>query len=63
MSTNITTEESFNEKQMFQTLQTANIKVITGIEGKVKDVYEKFKSGDNGPAAEGPTVESHSGLK
>ncbi|MFO7761071.1 MAG: NifB/NifX family molybdenum-iron cluster-binding protein [Thermodesulfobacteriota bacterium] len=42
----------------FSTLNSANIKVITGIGGKVKEAVEKFKSG-NLQHAGGPNVDGH----
>jgi len=47
----------------FQTLQAANIQVVPGVSGFVKDVYAQFKRGETGPSANGPSVESHSGLQ
>jgi predicted Fe-Mo cluster-binding NifX family protein len=46
----------------FQTLQAAQIKVVTGLSGTVKDVYEKYKSGALNKTTQGPTVESHHGM-
>lgn len=45
----------------FQTLQAANIEVITGVSGRVKDAVEQFKAG-NLKKTERATVGSHSGI-
>ncbi len=45
----------------FQTLQAANIEVITGVDGRVKDAVEQFKAG-NLKKAERATVGSHFGI-
>ncbi len=42
----------------FNVLTAANIKVITGVNGTVKDAVEKFKSGELQHAG-GPNVEGH----
>ncbi len=46
----------------FQTLQTAGIKVITGVSGTVKEVIEKFKKGEL-KIAQAPTTEEKSGMR
>lgn len=46
----------------FKTLQAAQIKIVTGISGTVKEVYEKYKSGGFDTTTRGPTVDSHFGL-
>ena len=46
----------------FKTLQAAQINVVTGISGAVKEVYEKYKSGGFDKTTQGPTVDSHYGL-
>lgn len=45
----------------FQTLKTAGIKIITGINGKIKDVVERFNQGELKEIDE-PSVSSHFGL-
>ena len=42
----------------FNILEAAEVKVITGISGTVKDAVEKFKTGDLAYAG-GPNVEGH----
>lgn len=42
----------------FNILEAAEVKVITGISGTVKDAVEKFKSGDLAYTG-GPNVEGH----
>jgi len=42
----------------FQVLTAAGVKVIVGVEGKIDEVVEKFKSGEY-RAASSPDVESH----
>lgn len=46
----------------FQTLKAANIAIITGVSGKVKDVVILYKNGDLKPV-NAATVESHFGMK
>lgn len=46
----------------FQTLQAANIEVITGVSGRVKDVIEGYNKGDF-KSDQGPSVDSHFGTK
>lgn len=45
----------------FQTLKAAGIKVITGVDGKIKDVINKFNNGEL-EEKNAPTVGSHFGL-
>ena len=45
----------------FQTLQAANIKVITGVSGNIKDVLEKYKNNELSAPQEKPSVDSHFG--
>jgi len=45
----------------FQTLQAADIEVITGISGTVKEVIEKYKSGEL-KSTQGPSVNSKFGM-
>jgi predicted Fe-Mo cluster-binding NifX family protein len=45
----------------FQTLEAAGVKVVTGLAGTIKDVVEKFKTGDLKETAQ-PNVGSHSGM-
>ncbi len=45
----------------FQTLSSAGIQVITGITGTVKEVIQRFKSGQFQPVGE-PTVPGHFGM-
>jgi predicted Fe-Mo cluster-binding NifX family protein len=44
----------------FQTLQAAQVKVIVGVVGSIKDAIERYKSGQLRPAAK-PNVQSHFG--
>ncbi len=44
----------------FQTLKAANIEVITGVSGRVKDAVEQYKA-DNLKKTESATVDSHFG--
>lgn len=46
----------------FQTLSAAGIKVITRVNGTVKDAIEKYKKGELKEAAT-PNVGSHSGIR
>lgn len=45
----------------FQTLQAAQIVVVTGLSGSVKEAIEKYKKGDVEPT-QGPSVNSKFGL-
>ena len=45
----------------FQVVQSAGIKVITGVSGKISDVFEGYKSGKF-EAAKKPSVSSKSGI-
>lgn len=47
----------------FQTLQAAGIKVVAGVSGTIKEVFEKYKKGEWDSSAQGPTVDSHHGVK
>lgn len=44
----------------FQTLKAANIEVVTGVSGKVKDAVEEYKA-DNLKKTDNATVSSHFG--
>ena len=46
----------------FQALQAAEIQIITGVSGKVKDVIERYKKGEF-ETTNGPSVDSHFGTK
>ncbi len=46
----------------FQTLNAAEIEIITNVSGTVKDAVDKYKNGDL-KKVEGPTVDSHAGMK
>jgi len=46
----------------FQALNAANIDVITGVSGLVKDAITKYKNGELKPLS-GPSVGSHFGMK
>jgi predicted Fe-Mo cluster-binding NifX family protein len=46
----------------FQTLSAANINIITGVSGLVKDAVTKYKNGELNPISE-PNVGSHFGMK
>jgi len=47
---------------VFQTLEAADVKIITGVSGTIKEVIERYNS--NGFAGTtDPTVESHAGMK
>lgn len=45
----------------FQTLQAANINVVTGLSGSVKEAVEKYKKGDF-KTTQGPSVDSKFGM-
>ena len=45
----------------FQTLKAADIKIITGVNGKIKDVVERFNQGKL-EEIDSPSVGSHFGL-
>jgi predicted Fe-Mo cluster-binding NifX family protein len=45
----------------FQTLNAANIDIITGVSGSVNDVLSKYQKGELKPTA-APTVDSHFGM-
>ena len=47
----------------FQALKAGEIEVVTGVTGTIKQAYAAYMMGDVDKAAEGPTVESHYGLK
>ena len=46
----------------FQALQAGGIKIVTGAQGLVKDVIERFNKGELGYAG-APSVESHAGMR
>ncbi|MFC1808949.1 NifB/NifX family molybdenum-iron cluster-binding protein [Candidatus Omnitrophota bacterium] len=45
----------------FQTLQAANIKVITGVSGNIRKVLEKYENNELTSPIEKPSVDSHFG--
>ena len=46
----------------FQTLKAAGVEVITGVSGTIKEVVDKFKTGDF-ESVSGPNVSPHSGIE
>ena len=46
----------------FQALQAADIEILTGVNGIISDVIEKYKKGEFKPI-DSATVESHFGMK
>jgi len=46
----------------FQALQAGGVKIVTGTQGLVKDVIERFNKGELGYAG-APSVESHAGMR
>ena len=46
----------------FQTLKAAGVEVITGVSGTIKEVVDKFKTGDF-QSVSGPNVSPHSGIE
>ena len=46
----------------FQTLKAADVKVITGVSGNIKEIIDKFNKGEL-KEIEGPSVGSHFGMK
>lgn len=46
----------------FQTLQAANIEVITGVSGSVKEAIEKYKKGEL-KSTKGPSVDKKFGMR
>ena len=46
----------------FQTLQAAEVDVITGVSGSVKEAVDKYKKGEL-KATQGPSVDSHFGTR
>jgi predicted Fe-Mo cluster-binding NifX family protein len=46
----------------FQTLNAANIQVITGVSGTIKEAINRYKNGELN-AVNNPTVDSHFGMK
>ncbi len=46
----------------FQTLQAAEVDVITGVSGSVREAVEKYKKGEL-EATQGPSVDSHFGTR
>ena len=46
----------------FQALQAGGVKIVTGAQGSVKDVIERFNKGELGYAG-APSVKSHAGMR
>ena len=46
----------------YRTLEAADIRVVVGVTGRVKDAVELYKSG-GAQSASGPNVASHSGMQ
>jgi len=46
----------------FKALQAGGVKIVTGAQGPVKDVIERFNKGELGYAG-APSVESHAGMR
>lgn len=46
----------------FKTLQAANVKVVTGVAGQVREAINKYTKGEL-KCSDGPTVEPHSGTQ
>ena len=46
----------------FQALEAGGVKIVTGAQGPIKDVIERFNKGELGYTGS-PSVESHAGMR